>query len=152
MPSSLRKPTTVSHCDSQSCIHPGRRAGPAVWRPIHNWHVPLCLLLITGLSAILCRWLWEWFNRETGLLYVELQFYCAVLWPETYFLWNLQAEQTFEDIHRPHLPHGPPTTRATTICKYGVERWERKKSRTVWAPWRKTELETWGWRGTAWCE
>uniref|UniRef100_A0A668A128 G protein-coupled receptor 155 n=1 Tax=Myripristis murdjan TaxID=586833 RepID=A0A668A128_9TELE len=42
-------------------------------------HVLLCLLLIVSLLANLSSCLWWLFNRDPGRLYLELQFFCAVL-------------------------------------------------------------------------
>jgi hypothetical protein len=41
---------------------------------------------------------------------------------------------------------------ACCVCKCEVYRWERKRSRTVWALWREMEPGTQGWREVAWCE
>ncbi|KAH0499894.1 Integral membrane protein GPR155 [Microtus ochrogaster] len=69
----------VSRCDLQSCILAQEEeqylqtGDPQLTR-----HVLLCLLLIIGLFANLSSCLWWLFNHETGRLYVELQFFCAV--------------------------------------------------------------------------
>ncbi|ERE71971.1 integral membrane protein [Cricetulus griseus] len=80
MPSSIEKTDhCVSRCDSQSCILAQEEelylqtGDPQLTR-----HVLLCLLLIIGLFANLSSCLWWLFNHETGRLYVELQFFCAV--------------------------------------------------------------------------
>uniref|UniRef100_A0A8C6MRQ9 G protein-coupled receptor 155 n=1 Tax=Mus spicilegus TaxID=10103 RepID=A0A8C6MRQ9_MUSSI len=80
MPSSFEKTDhCVSRCDSQSCILAQEEeqylqsGDPQLTR-----HVLLCLLLIIGLFANLSSCLWWLFNHETGRLYVELQFFCAV--------------------------------------------------------------------------
>lgn len=79
-PSSFEKTDQcVSRCDSQSCILAQEEeqylqsGDPQLTR-----HVLLCLLLIIGLFANLSSCLWWLFNHETGRLYVELQFFCAV--------------------------------------------------------------------------
>lgn len=69
----------VSRCNSQSCILAQEEeqylqsGDPQLTR-----HVLLCLLLVIGLFANLSSCLWWLFNHETGRLYVELQFFCAV--------------------------------------------------------------------------
>ncbi|XP_055456657.1 integral membrane protein GPR155 isoform X2 [Psammomys obesus] len=80
VPSSFEKTEPcVSGCDSQSCILAQEEeqylqsGDPQLTR-----HVLLCLLLIIGLFANLSSCLWWLFNHETGRLYVELQFFCAV--------------------------------------------------------------------------
>ncbi|CAH6788501.1 Gpr155 [Phodopus roborovskii] len=80
VPSSFEKTDhCVSRCDSQSCILAQEEeqylqtGDPQLTR-----HVLLCLLLIIGLFANLSSCLWWLFNHETGRLYVELQFFCAV--------------------------------------------------------------------------
>jgi hypothetical protein len=49
-------------------------------------------------------------------------------------------------------PPGEPTVGATTVCKYVVIRWERKRSRAPWTLWREMELETRERGGGACCE
>uniref|UniRef100_A0A8C6WAH4 G protein-coupled receptor 155 n=1 Tax=Nannospalax galili TaxID=1026970 RepID=A0A8C6WAH4_NANGA len=69
----------VSRCNSQSCILVQEEEQYLQnGDPQLTQHVLLCLLLIIGLFANLSSCLWWLFNHETGRLYVELQFFCAV--------------------------------------------------------------------------
>nr|XP_042131397.1 integral membrane protein GPR155 isoform X2 [Peromyscus maniculatus bairdii] len=78
-PSFEKTDRCVSHCDSRSCILAQEEEQHLqTGDPQLTRHVLLCLLLIIGLFANLSSCLWWLFNHETGRLYVELQFFCAV--------------------------------------------------------------------------
>ncbi|MBN3300293.1 GP155 protein, partial [Amia calva] len=69
----------VSHCVSPSCIlAQEEQLLQSSDRQLAR-HVLLCLLLIVGLFANLSSCLWWLFNQEPGRLYVELQFFCAII-------------------------------------------------------------------------
>lgn len=58
----------------------------------------------------------------------------------------------YTTLHLQKIARGHPAVEATTVCKDGVDGWEREMSRTVGALWREVELELQGWRGIACCE
>lgn len=99
-------------------------------------HGLLCLLLIIGLFVNLLVGCSDSSAMRLGRLYVELQFYCAVFnFGQQFISFGIfGVGQTLEDIHRPCVLCGLPTVwpihiaQATTMCKYGVERWERKRT------------------------
>lgn len=68
----------VSPCSSQTCILAQEEQILQTGDKQLARHVLLCLLLVVGLFANLSSCLWWLFNQEPGILYVELQFFCAV--------------------------------------------------------------------------
>lgn len=48
--------------------------------------------------------------------------------------------------------HGLPTAGATMMCKYAVDRWERKRSKSSQSSLKRGKPETQGWRAIACCE
>ncbi|XP_053327084.1 integral membrane protein GPR155 isoform X2 [Spea bombifrons] len=70
----------LSRCNSQRCaLSQEEQQQLHSTDPQMARHVLLCLLLIVGLFANVSSCFWWLFNMEPGRLYVELQFFCAVI-------------------------------------------------------------------------
>lgn len=130
-----RKPTTVriTVCDAQSCILAQeeeqclQNGAPRLTGHVCCVHFSLLGHLLTSLVG--CG------GGSTTRLddsYVELQFYCAVSsFGQRFISLGSVGLDNLEDTQGPYPVCSPPIAQATTLCRYWVERCERKKGNSL---------------------